>query len=301
MLGYYRGVDHTDRRPATMIARFFMAGLTVFMTACQSPAASLAIIDPVFAYISPDAVQAFSSAARELTLLPDADASATLYATLDEQDPGTVFLSPLLASAIEPILARNAETRVVYFGPLQQTPHPRLHAAVFSSADAASRGGALAAAETSRLLAGLPAGTPPPVVAAIFAGTADAETVSEAFTEAYFASGGTGEPMVEISGQGFAQAVAERLRTLDIRVGYIAAAPRDAERWVRQAFDQNAYVVMEYALPSPRATSRADVFIVWDIEETLSALVQKLPAEATGTEKGRWKTVPNDQTGINRR
>jgi hypothetical protein len=255
----------------------------------------------VFAYLSPDSVKTYARAAQELALLPDSNASATLYATIDAQAPGIVLLSPLLASEIEPILSRNDETRVMYLGNAQPRSHPRLTAAVFYSMDAASRGGMLAAAESTRLMAVPSADRQPPRVVAVFAGNGDAEACSDAFVEAYRAAGGYGEPMIEISAQGFVQAAAERLKTLDVRVGYIAAVPRDAERWARQAFDQYAYLAMEYSLPPLQTTSQADAFIVWDIEATLSTLVLKLSAEGEHIEKGLWKTVENDQTDSNRR
>jgi len=275
--------------------------LFTLLVSCRNPAASLAVIDPVFAYLSPDSVKAYSAAVQKLAILPDSGASAALYASIDAQAPRTVFLSPLLATEIGSILSRNDQIRVVYLGTVQPELHPRLHAAFFSSIDAASRGGTLAAEVNARLMADLPAGSEPPGVAGIFAGTADAERCSDAFAEAYREAGGPGEPLIEISATGFAQAAAERLKTLDIRVGYIAADPRDAERWARQAFDQNAYLVMEYSLPAPRTTSLADAFVVWDMDATLSVLVQKLESADTGMEKGLWKTVPNDQTEGNRR
>ncbi len=301
MLGYYRRVDHTEYRMATGIAGTAVFSLCILLTACQSPAASLAVIDPVFAYLSPDSVKAFSNAAHEVEMLPDSGASAALYATIDAQAPKSVLLSPLLASEIEPILKRNNETSVVYLGNVRPEPHPRLIAAVFSSVDAASQGGRLTAAESTRLIAELPSGNPPPSIAAVFSGIVDAEACSEAFMQAYRAAGGQGEPLVEISAQGFAQAMAERLKTLDIRIGYIAAPPREAERWARQGFDQYAHLVMEYALPTSGTTSLADAFIAWDVEATLTTLVLKLPANEAGLEKGSWKTVPNDQTDGNRR
>jgi len=301
MLGYYRNVDHTEYRRATRIAGTLVLCLYVLLTACQSPVASLAVIDPVFAYLSPESVKVFSKATQSLALLPDSGASAALYATIDAQSPRSVLLSPLLASEIEPILKRNDETRVVYLGNARPEPHPRLTAAVFSSVDAATQGCLLAAAESTRLTAELPSGNPPPSVAAVFSGITDAETCSGAFILAYRSAGGLGEPLIEISVQGFAQAAAERLKTLDIRIGYIAAPPRDAERWARQGFDQYAYLVLENPLPSSMTTSLADSFIIWDMEATLSALVKKQLAQEAGLEKGSWKTVPNGQTDGYRR
>lgn len=301
MLGYYLPVDHINRLTASENTCMVLPMLCILMTACQSPESSLAIIDPVFAYLSPDSVKTYASAAQEFTILPDSNASTTLYATLDTQAPKTVFLSPLLASEIEPILSRNDETRVVYLGTVHPKPHPRLLAAIFYESDAAAQGGELAAAESNRLMAKQANESPPPRVAAVFAGISEAESCSAAFTKAYREAGGSGEPIIEISSQGFANSVAERLKTLDIRVGYISAAPRDAERWVRLAFDQYAYIALEYALPSRQTSSQADAFVIWDMDTTLSALVKKLSVHDSSPENGHWKIVYNDETGINRR
>lgn len=271
------------------------------MLACQGPAASLAVIDPVFAYLAPDSIKSFSATAQARSLLPDTEASASLYATIDAKAPKIVFLTPLLASEIEPILSRNDETRVIYLGNAHPRPNPRLYAAVFSSTDAAARAGDLAAAEAARLKAELPADDPPPSVAAVFAGTEELDARSEAFLEAYRAAGGSGVPIIEQSAQGFSQIVADRLKSLDIRIGYIAAAPRDAERWAHQAFDQYAYLAMEYSLPPQQTSSRADSFVAWDIEATLSSLRKNLSAGEARIDKGLWKIVLNDQTGGNRR
>ena len=189
----------------------------------------------------------------------------------------------------------------MYLGNARPKPNPRLYAAVYSSIDAAARAGSLAAAEAARLKAELPADSPPPSVAAVFAGTAELDARSEAFLEAYRAAGGAGVPTIERSAQGFSQIVADRLKSLDIRVGYIAAAPRDAERWARQAFDQYAYLAVEYSLPSQQKSSRADSFVAWDIEETVAALRQNLSAGDARIDKGLWKIVLNDQTNGNRR
>jgi len=301
MLGYYHVVNHSECRITPGVAFTIVLSLYLLVSACQSPAASLAIMDPVFAYLSPDSIKTYSSAARDLALLPDADASAALYAVIDAQAPVTVFLSPLLAQEIDPILARNEQTRIVYLGNVQPKTSSRLYAAVFSSMDAASQGGRLAAAEAIRLDAEQQAGKIQTGVAAIFAGLSEAEACSEAFMVAYRTAGGPGEPLVEVSIQGFSQVVADRLASLDLRVGYLAAPPHDAERWARQGFDQSTYILMEYALPSQQTTSLADAFIAWDIAGTMSSLVEKLSAEVSGIEKGHWKTVLNEQRAGNRR
>jgi len=269
---------------------------SLLIVTCRGPAGSLAIVDPVFAYLSPESMASFATTAREMTVLPESNLSASLYAVIDTKKPETVILSPLLASEITSILGRNDETRVAYLGPAPIQPHPRLYAALFSSVDAAEMAGRLAAVEASRL-----SGEGLVRVAAVFSGSSEQEKLSEAFSRSFSEEGGPGTPLVELAPAGFSQDSADRLRALDIRIAYIAASPRDTNRWIRQGFDQYSFVIAENPLPSRPTDSRPDAFVCWDIDATLDMLEKNLSDGMAGVSGGRWKTVMTGQTDGNRR
>ena len=266
----------------------------LILSSCRGPAGSVAIVDPVIAYLSPGSVRSFSSVAGKPTILPETGTQAALYAALDAATPLTVFLTPLLGNEIPAILSRNDSTRVAYLGTAAPQPDPRLYAAIFSPIDAAEAGGRLAAEEASRLR-----GEPPARVAAVFSGANDIEARADAFVAAFVSAGGTGEPVIEFSASGFSQAVADKLKSMDIRVAYVSSSPRDSESWTVEAFDPYAFVAAEYAMPIDRSGSSANAFIVWDIEKTLSLLGANLSKDRFGSFPGAWKTVRNGQTGGN--
>lgn len=266
------------------------------LASCRGPAGSVAFVDPVLAYLSPGTVRSFSAVAGEATVLPDTGPQAALYAALDDAAPATVFLTPLLGSEIRTILSRDDRTRVAYVGTASPEPDPRLYAAILSSADAAAAGGRLAAEEASRL-----GGAAPVRVAAVFSGADDAGARAAAFVAAYASAGGTDEPIVESTAAGFSQAVAERLRAMDVRVAYIAAPPGDTERWAVEAFDPYAFVACEYALPADRPASSVDAFVAWDVAKTLANLGDSLSQGRPGSIPGAWKTIRNGRYGGNSR
>jgi len=238
----------------------------------------------------------FSSAARDVTILPESDLSAALYAVIDTEKPDSVILSPLLASEISSILGRNDTTRVAYLGTAPLEAHPRLYAALFSSVDAAETAGTLAAAKTSKL-----SGEGADRVVVVVSGSTESEVLSAAFSRAFAEAGGQDTPLVELAPQGFSQESADRLRALDVRVAYVAASPRDTDRWVREGFDRYAFIIAEYPLPSGSPGSWADAFVCWDIDATLEVLGKNLVTGLPGVSGGRWKTVMNGQTDGNRR
>ncbi len=268
----------------------------MLLASCRGPAGSVAFVDPVLAYLSPGTVRSFSSVAAEAIVLPDTGSQAALYAALDDAAPEAVFLTPLLGSEIRTILSRNGGARVAYLGTASPEPDTRLYAAVFSSADAAAAGGRLAAEEASRI-----GGASPVRVAAVFSGADDTGARAAAFVAAYASAGGIGEPIVEFSAAGFSQAVAERLRAMDVRAAYIAASPGDTERWAVEAFDPYAFVACEYALPADRPGSSADAFVAWDVARTLADLGESLSEGRPGSIPGAWKTVRNGRYGGNSR
>lgn len=287
-------MDHNAARAAPRLTAALAALLLAPIASCRGPEGSLAVIDPVFAYLSPDGAKSFGSAARDAVTLPENGASAALYAAVDSARPRIVFLSPLLSPEIQAILSRDESARVAYLGNASPRPDARLYAAVFSSADAATMAAPIVASESAKI--GAEART-----AAVFAGIPDADAVSAAFIEAFKAAGGRPEPILEVSQQGFSQAVADRLKAMDIRAAYIAAPPRDAERWASQAFDLSAFVVIEQGLPPSPTVSSADAFISWDIGASLSSLAERMEEEMPGTFPGAWKSAPTERYAGNRR
>ena len=293
-LGYYRIVQNQPSRAAARLLALLSAGLCMACISCRGPAGSVAVMDPVFAWLSPAGAGAFGSVARDVVELPDSGASAALYAALDSAKPHTVFLSPLLASEIQAILSRDGNARVAYLGNATPASDRRLYAAVFSSIDAASLAGAILAAESVKI-------GPEARAAAVFTDPSVAEAASAAFRDAFMAAGGAQEPRIELSTQGFSQNVADRLKSQDIRAAYVSAPPRDAERWTKQAFDPSAFVIIEQGLPPSPTVSSADAFVAWDVESSVSSLGSRLETGQAGAMPGAWKYVPARRYGTDRR
>lgn len=275
-----------ERRRSARSLRLSATLSAALACSCGGLAGSLAVVDPVLAYLSPAAAEAFGSYAEALVVLPDEGASAALYAAIDARAPATLFLSPLLASEIPYILARDGSTRVACVAITAPAPDPRLCAAVFSPADAASVAGAMAAEEAIRLARN----ASPPVVAAVLSSGDEAR---EAFVAAYAAAGGPGEPVVELAEGGFSKAIAERLRTMDVRVAYVSVPPDQTARWLESAFDGYAFRIVAEAFPADGLRLSSDATIAWDLDATLAELAGLLRSGGSGNVPGRWKAEPS--------
>ena len=245
-----------------------LMALGILFTSCQAPQGTAGFIDPVFAYAVPSSARLFASAVRDVIILPETGTSAALYAGLEGLSPRVVLLSPLLATEIDSILSTDDSRIVAIFGESTEKAKPRVHAAGFSSIDAARQAGSTAAAETS-------AGKADAKVCGLFAGSSMEElrAAAAAFSEAYVASGGRGEPLLEMVEDGFSQALAQKIASFDVRIAYVSAPPDSAERWIREAFDPDAYVMAELPLPSEQHPTLADALVVWDIGSTLRMLL----------------------------
>lgn len=255
------------------------------LASCRGPVGALAVLDPVFVHLAPEAARTFASRTGEQLMLPATGASTALYGALDSKNPPTVYLSPLLASEVGPILSRDPAVRVAYLGNAAPARHDRLYAALFSASDAASLAGRALAREAQKL-------GPEARVAALFSGFSEAEAAALAFREAFMAHGALAEPTIHTSPDGYNQAAADRLKALDIRAAYISAPPRESERWAVQSFDPEAYIVIEQALAPSPTVSMADAFIAWDLEATLDVLTGRLASSRPGTVPGVWKLDP---------
>jgi hypothetical protein len=255
----------------------------------------MAVIDPVFAYLEPAAARALEKASATSIKLPAENASAALYAAVDAAAPSVVYLSPLLAAEIQPLLSRGGETKIAYVGDAEPRSDPRLYASVFSSVDAA--------AAAARLIAARAGGQAPQNEGriAVVASGPDAGAVSEAFVAAFRLAGGLGDPVIELAPQGFTQAAADRLKALDVSAAYISVQPKDIERWASLAFDRFAFVAAEYALPSLITSSSADAYLAWDVEASVAALSEALAEGASGSAPGAWKSTLNTLNNGNKR
>jgi len=281
-------------RPSAVFAVVLLA----FSSCGRPPADSLAIIDPAFAYLTPEARPAFSRVARKSVWLPESEAQAALYAALDADRPALVYLTPLVSSELASILARDEGCRVAILGGAAGQAHPRLAQAAFSSSDAARLG----AAALEKAVRGLKDAGPETVVVALFSGPVAESDAPEAFRTAFEASGVAARLRLERLPEAFSQAVAERLRAEDVRAAYVSASASDLHRWAELAFDEYAYIIAEAALPDRSSSASIDRYVCWDIEASLLALADLLASGEGGTVAGLWKTAsPRSILGYVRR
>jgi hypothetical protein len=266
-----------------------LAILGILMCACQAPQGTAGFIDPVFAYAVPSTGRLFSSVVRSVIVLPETGTSAALYAGLEELAPRVVLLSPLLASEIDSILSMDDSRIVAIFGEGSRSASPRLHSAEFSPTEAARLAGSAAATENSGF-------RPGSRVAGVFAGAPieNLRKASAAFAAAYAEAGGSGTPILETTEEDFSQALAQNLVSLDIGIAYVSAPPDTTERWLREAFDPFAYLMVEMPLPSSRHQTLADAMVVWDIGATLRTLFAGIENGSHGQLAGIWGIKLND-------
>jgi len=297
---YYLAVGRSGSYAETksfIVALLALACMLSF-SSCEAPGESVAIIDPIFAYLAPSAVEFIESTVKNLVVLPEIETSSSLYGLLDSPSGNSILLSPLLGSEIEAILSRNDSTFIGYFGENKPKDHPRLFSTIFSSVDAARLAGAQAAIESLRQATGTEVR-----VAAVFAqiipstqgDSIQPREASEAFLTSYRQSGGVGEPYIEVSQQSFSQPAAERLAKLDIQVGYVSASPRETERWILQSFDEQTFMIVEYALPEAVPVFPVSALIEWDMEATLRLLHSNVSQRLSGSSPGPWKYVVFDK------
>lgn len=251
----------------------------------------MALIDDGFAYLYPEAKEAFSKKVASITMLPPSGASTELYAALDEEQPNTIYLSPLLSGDIPTILSRNDTTRIAYMGTATLRQDPRLFVAHFSSSDAATMAARFMA--TRRETQTKPQET---LSAAVFTGN-DADTIAKTFLQAYREAGGQGEPIIKTSYEPYSQAIADELRSMDIVEAYIACPPSETARWLAQGFDPYAYILVEYALPDVHETTMASGAAAWDIEATLGSLSKIVSNGMAGQIPGTWKIIEYRRKG----
>jgi hypothetical protein len=272
--------------------RFFFArllSLGMLFSSCQSPNGTAGFIDPVFAYAVPSSARLFASEVRSVTILPDEGTSAALYASLKESSPRVVLLSPLLASEIDTILSMDESKTVAIFGEGTRKIRSRLYSAEFSSIEAARlAGSAMATAEKT-----LESGT---LVCALFAGASldGSRKAATAFSEAYAASGGDENPLIEMVEEGFSQELAKKLASLDIGTAYVSTPLESTERWIREAFDSHAFIMAELPLPSERHQTLADALVIWDISSTLRLLFAGIENGNNERIAGAWKIERNE-------
>lgn len=262
------------------------------LATCAPPTGeALAIIDPVFAFLAPSAVDLMEAAVKNLVILPDVDTSAALYAQLDTLSPTIILLTPLLGSELEAILSRNESSFIGYLGVTAPKESSKLFSTIFSSVDAAKLAGTQAAIASIQNSYGndIKVGA---IFAPLQAEPPDSRVpldASEAFLTSYKAGGGIGEPYIEVSQQAYSQSTADRLAKLDIQVGYISASPRETERWRVEAFDASAFIVAEFALPDDPLDIPVSAVVAWDLESAMDILQVNARQHLSGSSEGPWK------------
>lgn len=262
-------------------ARKLLFLLLVLVSSCtRGLPDSLVVLDPVLPVIAPEATATLSRYGRRTVVLPY-EASENLYTLLAAESPAIVILSPLLAPELNRILDSAPGTQVLYMGSFKPTPREGLYSADFSSADAASLAGTVLAEHSQ----GLPEGI---LCAGIF--MSGAEEAAERFVASYLAVNSGNKPIIEYIATPWSASTANRLKSLDIRQAYIAIQGKDAARWAREAFTGSSYVLLESALGKEIDPS-LDALIVWDIEQSLKALIKALAVTESASIGGTWKLL----------
>lgn len=284
------GRSRQSIRRASVLA-FGVALAVALLVPCGScrraPRDSLGLVDHAFSYLYPSASAAFGAVARRVVVLPTEEPQAALYAAVDAAKPRIVYLSPLLAAEIAPLLARDELVRVAYLGPARPATHPRLYSVAFSS-DAPAR---LAAAELAAELSSMGDRGAGATVVALFSGPASEGGAPEAFRSAFEASGVSARLTVERAAHGFSQAIAEALRRLDVRAAYIAAPASELERWASQAFDEYAILAAEAPLSRPEPPPGIDILLCWDVAASLGRLSGLVDRDGGLEVEGSWEAV----------
>lgn len=274
----------------SLLGFFLAVAAAANLSACDPARASVAYVDPILAVAVPEARSWYATAARQVVVLPETDTTAALYADIDSKKPRSIVLSPLLGSEVDAILGRDATTAVIYAGYTSPAPHPRLFTATFSITEPSRMAGTMLAAIGRASGDGL--------VCAVFAGfPPDAEaSASEAFASACAAAGNPGAPRILTIAEPFSQALAEQLRSLDVRAAYLCAPEDQAERWLAQAFDRSATVVVARAFPLRPERTLASVQLVWDMQASLALVDSGRRAGKSGDIAGVWRALPAKST-----
>lgn len=259
----------------TLLALLVSAG-----SCTRSLPGSLVVLDPVLPVIAPEAASALGRHGRK-TMILSYEASENLYAVVAAETPNILFLSPLLAPELNRIVDSAPETKVLYVGSTDPAPREGLYSARFSSADAAELAGTVLASQAQTLPEGV-------LCVGIF--TSGAEEAAERFVSSYVAGKSVNKPIIEYIAANWSATLANRLKALDIRLAYIAIPGKDAARWAREAFAESTYVLLESAL-AEEVDPALDAVLVWDIENSLQALVKTLAVTESASIGGIWKIL----------
>jgi hypothetical protein len=258
-----------------------LIALLVSVGSCsRSLPGSLVILDPVLPVIAPEAATAFMRQGRKTVTVPY-EASENLYALVAAEAPAILFLSPLFAPELNRILDSSPGTKIVYLSGHAPPAREGLYSASFSSADAATLAGSVLARKAQTLSEGI-------LCVGLFLN--GAEEAAEHFVASYLAGKPGNKPIIEYSATPWSASTANRLKALDIRQAYIAIPGKDAARWAREAFASSTNVLLESALGGAVDPS-LDALVVWDIENSLNALVKTLSVSESASIGGTWKLL----------
>lgn len=241
---------------------------------------SLVILDPVLTTIVPEVAATIGRYGRKTIILPF-EASETLYSSIVEEKPSVLILSPLLAPELNRILDSSPDIKIVYAGGFEPAARDGLYSAFFSPVDAAGMAGTVLA-EKARSL--------PQDILCVGIFMNGSNEAIERFTEYYLAGKPGNKPIIENITTPWSASTANRLKALDVRQAYIAVSGKDAARWAREVFTGSSYVLVESALGS-LLDPAVDALLIWDIDSSLSLLINGLDASASASIGGIWRLL----------
>ncbi|TFG82924.1 MAG: hypothetical protein E4H20_06695 [Spirochaetales bacterium] len=279
-----------QRKPRRRMPACVLSGALAFLVAIsctQGPSGGLALIDPIFDALVPDAAGQFRRVAGRLVVLPKEKASAAMHAAIDRASPSWVLLSPLLRVEVPGLLASRPDLKIACMGQgSPDTAAGSVYTVRFSDREAADLAGTVLATESMSMEDnghGI-------LVAGIFSGK-DADASARAFSEAFSAAAGGLVPILEVEPSGWSTEAADRLRERDIRLAYVSASTADVKRWTEASFDESVrFIVMAPPMEYP-ALPRAFGTITWDMGASLLSLIGRIRAEIPGEWPGTWQFV----------
>ena len=273
----------TPSRKTSIAVRFLWVFVAILLSAnacTQRVPDSLVILDPVFPVVAPEAARIFGLRGRKTITLPF-EASETLYASLAETKASVLFLSPLLATELNRILDTLPDIKLVHTGGASIKPRKGLYSAFFSPIDAAEKAGSMLAEKAQSLPADA-------LCIGIFL-NGSKEAIAR-FTESYMAGKPGNTPIIENIATPWSNETANKLKVLDIRQAFIAVPGKDGARWARELVAGSTYVLLEAAFGGTPDTS-IDGLLVWDFENTLAELIDRLNTSDSATLDGKWKIL----------
>lgn len=259
----YQRHGMVNKIKAGLILSLLCLGMALILpSSCTKQDGGLAIIDPVFALLSPEAVHSYKKAAGRILILPQDDPVAVLHAAIDAGRPEWVLLSPLLAPEIPAIRQARPDLPILILGAAEIPERQMLFSSVFHPEDAAHNAAVwLSGQNRSGICMGL------------FEGEG-ANRSAAAFMEGIESGPQKLEGKTRIISNGYSTTVARELSGMDISLVFLQTAPEDASRWLENAFDESALVALAMPFGYKTAIPGVKAIISWDLEKALKELVK---------------------------